>query len=84
MLKQQLQSVYEGVFYHCGYKSRHKGTVKKHVEAKHKGVHYNCSQCNYKTKWKHILKQHVESVHGGVFYNCDHCGYKATQKGRLK
>ena len=41
MLKQQLESVYEGVFYHCdngGYKSRHKGTVKKHVEAKHKGA----------------------------------------------
>ena len=47
--------------------------LKVHVENKHKGVRYSCSQCKYLATQAGDLKRHVENKHEGVRYPCSQC-----------
>jgi len=49
--------------------------MKKHVDAIHAGVTYNCDFCEFKSGYKQVLKKHIESLHQGVKYSCKECDY---------
>ena len=46
-----------------------------HVENKHEGVRYPCSQCEYIATQASNLKVHVEYKHEGVRYPCSKYEY---------
>ena len=62
----------------CKYVATLATNLKRHVEYKHKGVIYPCSQCEFAATTARYLKTHVESKHGGVRYLCLHCQFAAT------
>ena len=57
-------------------------SLKIHIESKHKGVRYPCSQCEYSTTERINLKRYVGVKHEGVIYACSQCKYAAA--GELK
>ena len=61
----------------CGYKSKRKGDLKKHIDSVHGEVRYSCDQCDYKATQKRSLKKHIDAVHEGVWH-------KTKRKDNLK
>ena len=57
--------------------------LKRHVEATHNGVSYNCNQCDYSNKRQDSLKTHVDFVHEGIRYPCDQCDYQGVRNSKL-
>ena len=60
----------------CDFKSKWKGSVKKHIDSVHIDMRYSCDQCDYKAAQKGTLDRHIDSVHGDVchWHICDQCG----------
>ena len=50
----------------------HVNNLKRHVEAKHEGIHYLCDQCDDKITRKLKLNTHTEAKHKGILNSCDH------------
>jgi len=53
-----------------------KSALKKHHDAIHANVTYDCKLCDYKSGYKQVLKKHVQSIHKGALYSCKECDYK--------
>ena len=47
----------------CIFKNKDKYHMKSHIEAKHKGVRFDCSFCQYQTPYKKSLRKHIEARH---------------------
>ena len=60
------------------------GDLKIHVESKHEGVRYPCSQCEHAATTAEALKIHVKSKHDGVRYPCPECEFYSTTASYLK
>ena len=43
-----------------------KGSMKTHLDSKHKGIKYNCDQCDFKASAAGWLKRHRASQHEGI------------------
>ncbi|KAJ8973324.1 hypothetical protein NQ317_017339 [Molorchus minor] len=74
----------------CQFKSKHKGSFKKHLLVHGKIFEmemYTCEICQYKTKRKEGLKKHL-LVHREdseiEMYKCEKCQYNTKRKGDLK
>ena len=67
----------------CDYRTKYKANLNVHIEAKHEGVKYKCSQCDY-TGTKYGLKDHGRSKHGGKLYVCELCDYATSYVSALK
>lgn len=61
--------------YRVGRKNA-KSALKKHHDALHAHITYNCEFCDYKAGYKQVLKKHVDSIHKGAMYSCKECDYK--------
>ena len=48
----------------CNQRATQRGSLKIHIDSKHKGIKYNCNQCDDKATVKYTLKMHigVESI----------------------
>ena len=58
--------------------------LKIHLEMKHLGIRYPCSQCNYIGSYKRSVKVHFEKMHKiGINYCCSECTYEAIEYRNL-
>ena len=68
ILKNHVESVYQGVHYpcyQCDYEEKLKCLLRQHAKCVHKGIHYACDLCNYKAGEKQCLQEHIMSIHKG-------------------
>ena len=70
----------------CPYETSHKGTMKIHIEGKHKKIkRVTCETCGYATYHKGYLQKHIKSVHGNIRdHVCGECGYATSTRTILK
>jgi len=62
----------------CGYKSRKKSIIQKHIMAKHLNLrNHPCNECSYVAKNPQALDWHVSGVHGDNVHICPECGFES-------
>ena len=50
-------------------------TLRKHIEAVHRGIKYKCDTCSKEFSETKTLKQHIKAIHEGKReHNCEKCG----------
>ena len=59
-------------------------SLKRHDEAVHLGVTYNCDKCNYKASQKCNLTIHIDNVHEKMRYQCSLCSFTAVRKCNIR
>ena len=71
----------------CNFETRHKRTLKSHVESKHEGfVRYKCDfmNCDYGTNESKSIKEHSFLHNGCTPHKCDLCDKMFTRLRQLK
>ena len=53
--------------------------LKTHIESKHVGIKYPCSNCEYVATTAGYLKRHFKMHYKRVIYPCSECEYVATR-----
>ena len=55
----------------CEYKSATNRDLRRHIEAKHKGVRYKCDLCDFTASVEAYIKIHKQAKHEENTYPCD-------------
>ena len=61
----------------CEFTTKKSSALKKHKEARHKGIRYPCPQYDYAATTIRNLTLHKKSKHEGIRCPCDQCEYTA-------
>ena len=67
----------------CKYSTLEAGSLKKHVDAIHKGLKpYHCKLCEYSAAQASSLRRHVDAIHKWFNpYQCKVCEFFAKEVG---
>ena len=57
--------------------------LRRHMNAVHEGITYNCPQCDYISTQKVHLKRHIKSKHEDSRLQCPYCDKSTTRKESL-
>ena len=72
----------------CPYTANSKGTLRGHIQAKHKVEnHKQCPYCEYHTPKIHLIEIHIDSKHpehDKKQFSCDHCSRHFIFENSLK
>jgi len=90
MIERNQNNLFECSF--CGYSSKQKGRVKKHISSKHlqnqisfkpKVMRYDCEKCDFSCSTEKILKIHIRKDHLGFALECSKCNYKTSDASSM-
>ena len=69
----------------CEWTSNYSTSIRRHIEAEHESVKYQCTICPKKIKWgRRNLQEHMDRKHGSKHINCDQCEFISSSQTILR